>query len=141
MRSFVELASLPQQQRVVVDHLLRAEYTSSLNEAFKHVLGPYRGTNYSRFRAQKVGAFARSWAARNGVQDDALFDGQAARPRTAQFGTTRAQVDSTVKLPGRPLRDLLSDLLDTFSDEELERIQLPVAAVARMIESRHRHQA
>ncbi len=121
MKEFLDAVDLDQAKRETYDHLLAAEYKSSLNSIFTDSLGALSGP-WRTFRTARVSEAIKEWAARNDLSIAQVTTGQSKEappvpPRQVAVERRRA----------------LHALIDSLDDDDLSKVQVPIEVVERLL--------
>lgn len=103
--------------------ITKAPYSSAVNTAFSKALGK-KAPAWRRFRASKVFAEVGEWASRNNISFSSLQE------------IPNQQASSVVSGQSLSPRLRATKLLESFSDQELVDLVIPILAASALVKSR-----
>ena len=116
MREFLGLLALPEPEKVALEGLIAAGYSSGANAAFTKALDG-REQEWRKMRTLKVTERIQAWATQHSVKLEAL-------------STSKYANDAPVPTPKAPAlltsRQQAIKLLALMSDEDIARVAIPV---------------
>lgn len=126
MHAYLSSLPLDTHERDALDRLLATNYTSHLNLMFSRALGNRDASSWREFRLRRVNEIAEKWARENGISLDQLAGSESR--------VTAAAGESMQAVQTSELRQRLHALIDGIADDEVERVLVPLATVARLID-------
>ncbi|WP_157654633.1 hypothetical protein [Burkholderia ubonensis] len=139
MREFLDQASVPTQEKSVLEPLINEDYSSTVNATFSRALGP-RSDAWRKFRTAQVIEIILRWADDHGI-DHSLVHVRPAPVRSVipgEVGTAAPATNQAASIDANTLspRERVSKLLDLLSDDDLTRLVIPTLLSTIMIKSR-----
>lgn len=134
MRDFVASLSLRAHERDALERLLDTSYTSSLNLVFSRTLGS-DGPGWRAYRSRRVNEYVERWAEENGIPFERLVEGRFRAPTVSPPDLSSTAL-GVAPQPGHfsELRRKLHLLIDALPDDDVEKVLVPLATVARLID-------
>ncbi|WP_186216093.1 hypothetical protein [Burkholderia gladioli] len=139
MREFLDQASVPTQEKSVLEPLINEDYSSTVNATFSRALGP-RSDAWRKFRTARVIEIILRWADDHEI-DHALVHVRPTPVRAmmmpGEVDTAASATNQAASVDANPLspREQVSKLLELLSDDDLTRLVIPTLLSTIMIKS------